>query len=327
MGTRVEYITFSLLDYCVKSIRLIARSGQANFHRFVYEPLEYAGWESKHSKETSKNMIRRIDLYEEQGNAHTIGPLCKRLISRGLSESLKDLGDACLFFLEKMRYNPPVLRSREALDFVNILLPHFKRFDELNLARSANLFEKKLESVSDEEIVRAYRPLELGKYKIKVRLRQAAYDLFRRIKIAHQLNDYSRCQKLISAYLIKFGDTPDNNREQVDELIKALTKREPDFKTELMDSIAITLYFEILNGITGNDLRQTIQGIRKYFFIFQGDENTRHFMEIDSLEKKLYSIMDKKNLWETLRAEREKEKSATEKKAGPGFTKAAGKVG
>jgi hypothetical protein len=305
MKQLIKNLSLPLIDYGIKSTRLIALSGERNFYKYIHLPLDYAGWERHQKNETSKNLIERINKSNDKSTYHTISPLCKRLISLALTESLKDLGDACIFFYEKMRYYPIVMQSQEAIEFFNILYTHYKEFDSKNHKQRSIEFENKLNQLSNIELQDAFKPVELGRYKIKVKFQKEAAELFKKIYLAHKQNNIPRCQKLISTYLIKFAGHQENNREQVENLIDAFSSRDSDFRNELNDSMAIMIYFEVLAGITENNLKKTIQAVRKYALIFQGNPDIRHYLEIDALEKKLYRIIEEKNLWESLSESRD----------------------
>ena len=305
MKQEIKYLSLPLIDYGIKSTRLIALSGKRNFFNYVREPLDFGGWERHQKNETSKNLIERINRSDDKSTYHTIGPLCKRLVSLALTESLKDLGDACVFFYEKMRYYPIVMKSQEAVEFFNILYPHYKEFESKNQEIKILEFETKLNQLSRDELQDVYKPVELGRYKIKIKFQKEAAELFKKIFLAHKQNNVPRCQKLISTYLIKFASHQEDNRDQVENLIDAFTARISNFRNELNDSMAIMLYFEILAGITENDLRRTIHAIRKYALIFQGNPNVKHYIEIDALEAKLYKMIEEKNLWDSLRETKE----------------------
>ena len=67
-----------------------------------------------------------------------------------------------------------------------------------------------------------------------------------------------------------------------------------------MDSAAIIIYHEILKSIKEHDLNRAVKFISKYAILFRGNPDTPNFQEVDSFEKKLFQIIDKKNLWESL---------------------------
>ena len=302
MKPQIKLISLPLIDYCIKTLRLLAMTGKKNFVHYVKHPLEYAGWERHTSTETSKDMMHRIDRYDDESSYHTIAPLCKRLVSLSVTEGLKNLGDSCIYFFDKMRYYSKVIRSEEAVDFVNILYSPLTGFEDSQKDKNSRQFEEKLARMSEEDLKKAVAPIELERYKIKVEFQKEAADLFKKISWAVKQDDLPRCQKLISTYLVKFAENRDNNREEVENLIGAFDARIPGFRKELEESMSIALYFEILAGITENNLRRTIMGIRKYAFIFQGNPEIKNYLEIDALEKKLYHIIDEKNLWDELTA-------------------------
>jgi len=128
----------------------------------------------------------------------------------------------------------------------------------------------------------------------KAGLSKNASKLFDFIIKAEKQNDLVRCRRLISDYIIENCGIEDNNFEQVYRVIERLNKQNKNFETEINDSIAIVLYYDLIEGITSNNLKKAINAIRGYALIFKGDENTMHFYRVDSLEKKLYTIFEKK---------------------------------
>ena len=142
MQKTIAYITLPLIDYFIKTVRLLAVSGKTTFSKYVFDPLDYAGWERKSISETSKKMMKHIDGLNDESTITTIGPWCKKMLSLSKTESLKDLGDASIYFFEKMRMYPSLMRNTEALEFCSILYPGFRKFEEINNLNSANKFEK-----------------------------------------------------------------------------------------------------------------------------------------------------------------------------------------
>jgi hypothetical protein len=295
-------VPVAVSDDLVKIIRLLAMTGKKLFLKYLFQPLDYAGWKRRASNETTRKLMERIDrALTEDSAVHTIGPLGKRLISAAMNESLSALGDACIFFLERMPMHSKISTARESLEFVQILYPPLNEFHGIHKNRSERIFEEGLQNISDNDLKMAFQPVDLDRYKIKVEMQRQAVDLFHRIVIANRNEDLARCRKLIAAYLIAYGDQANNNRDEVDKLIDALEKRDDGFRQALLDNIAINLYYDIQKSITQGNIKRTIMGIRKYAHIFEGNPDIRYFNEIDGLEQKLYRLISEKDLWNDLK--------------------------
>ena len=299
---QLSKVPLVLADDLIKTIRLLAMTGKKLFHQHLFEPIDYAGWELKNSNINSRTLMERINqACEREESVHTAGPLGKRLISVALTENLSAIGDSSIFFLEKMTQFSQIATTREAIEFVKIIFPALKEFGDAHKNKSELLFEESLKNLSQDDFKSAFAPVDLGKQNVKIHVQREAYILFEKIKSANLRDDIARCRKLISAYLIKFADQEDNNRDEVEKLISAFEKKEEGFRRQVQDVMALALYYQIIGGITEGDLKKAIRGIRKYAFIFQGDPDNLYFLEIDNLEKKLYAIIKEKDLWKELK--------------------------
>ena len=200
-----------------------------------------------------------------------------------------------------MSQSSVVSASKEAVEFVQTIYEPLSKFRDIHQNRSEQIFEDSLANISTADLKEAFQPVDLGKHKIKVEVQRQALQLFQKIKYANKDEDLPRCLKLIAAYLIKYGDAENNNREEVDRLIEAFQTKDENFKQALEDNIAINLFYTIQKSITEGDLKRTIEGIRKYAHIFEGNPDVKYFQEIDVLEQKLYRLITAKDLWKELK--------------------------
>lgn len=296
---RMGKISISEAENLVKLIRLLATSGKSNFHNYLISPLLYASWKREYSAEKSHRMMSRIERQAEE-HTNTVAPHCKRLIGEALTENASAVGNSCIFFLEmSIRYHE-VASAPETLEFAQIIEPGLRKFEAILTKKTSEDFEVKLADMTPEQIEEAFRPVELGRKEETVKLNQQARILFEKIKQANQREDMAACRKLIANYLIRFAEEEDNNREQIEQLIDALERRDSSFRKELHDFMAIDLFYRISQGIAASDLRKTIQAIKKYAFIFEGDSKALYHKDIDRLEKKLYSMIREKGLMKQL---------------------------
>ncbi|MFB5649015.1 hypothetical protein ACE5IS_00065 [Leptospira wolffii] len=304
MAEKRTSIPQDLAQELVKTIRLLAMSGKKNFRKYLFDPFVYAGWEKEksHSALAASKMIDKIQ--EDSRNPsylHTIPHHCKRLVSQGLQESLSALGDSCIFFLEKMQEDPNISFSPEALEFVGVLEKPLKEFAKLTSNNNEKLFEDSIRNFSKEELKSAFEPVKLDGTRQKVYLDTEVHTLYQQILAAAKVNNLVRCKKLLSRYLINYSDSETYSEQEVENLLDALSKRENGFRETLKDSLAIELYYTITRGIMEGNAKKAIQGIRKYAHIFEGDPNTKYYYEIDALERKLYAIIQSKDLMKELR--------------------------
>lgn len=296
VNTKVPVTTAETM---IKMIRLLAASGRQPFKTYLYDPLFYAGWKRDYSAETAARMMNRIEKLDG-AQITTIATHCKRMVAQALTENFSTLGNAAIFFFEAMIRHTSVATSPEAIEFASILTEPLNQFEAKQEQVISDGFAKRLTASSKETLREIIAPVELGRRDNTVKLKGEARILFEKIKRANQKEDLPTCRKLISSYLIRFAEAEDNNRDEIESLINAFEKKEPGFRNELQNYIAINLYYQISKGISDSDLRVTIRSIRKYAFIFQGNPLIPYHREIDRLERKLYDIIREKDIMNEL---------------------------
>lgn len=292
-----DRIPVSKAESLAKMIRLLARSGKKNFHKYLYQPLIAAGWEGGVTSESSSRIMRRIDqMQTDSSRIQSIPLLSKRMIASALREDFSRLGNSVLYFLEMIIRHGEVAASGEALNLIQVLQDPLREFEEVAREQTKKKFERDLEESSSQTIREAYSPVLLGRNKELVEVQEEARILFEKIKAANKRQDLNACRKLISAYLIKYAEEEQNNRDEIEKLIEAFESRESGFRKILHETMAINLYYQITKGISDANLKQTIRGIKKYAFIFQGNPDVPYHRDIDRLESYLYDIIRKKGL-------------------------------
>jgi hypothetical protein len=283
-------------------IRLLAMTGKKAFHKYLFQPISYAAWEGPKQKWSSRKYMEKIaeDL-NEISRLNTIAPNCKRMICQAMTENPSALGDTCIFFLEAIQREPIVSSSVESIEFVKIIERSLKEFGEIQATRSEKLFEEGIESFSPEELQEVFKPIKLDSHLEKVHLDREILTLYQQIMAASKSGNLQRCKKLLSSYIIRFKDQESYSEDQVDKLMHALEKRESGFQEELKNSMAIEIYYQLTKSILEKNLKRSIIMIRKYAHIFEGDQNTPYFLEIDKMERTLYKIIAEKGLMEDLK--------------------------
>lgn len=302
---KIAKVPAEVAEDLARVIRLLAMTGRRLFLNHLYNPLDFHGWKRRAGNETVRRLMEHIDrAISQPGSVHTAGPLARRMISAAMNDSLSALGDATIYFLQLMQRSSKVASSPDSIEFVQAIYAPLVEFRDMHQQQSERIFEEGLQALSYEDLKAAFQPVQLGRHTELVEMQRQALNLFHRIKLAVQKDDYERCLKLIAHYLINYSDQENNNREEVERLIDALSRRLEGFRASLEERIAIHLFFEIQTSIAANDLRRTIRAIRRYAHIFQGEPTTRYYHEIDSLEQKLYALITRKDLWKDLKNER-----------------------
>jgi hypothetical protein len=304
MTNKRAFIPQDLALELIKDIRLLALAGKKSFKQYLYEPLAYAGWErdKAHLATTAAKIMDKIqedakDIAYEQAIPHH----CKRLVSHAISESLSALGDACIFFLERIQEIPTLAQAEEACDFVLILEGPLKKFAKQTSAANEQKFEDSIQSLTLDDMKDAFDTVRLDGTRKKVFLEKTIHNLYQQVLMATKSNNLARCRKLLSQYILTYHESEIYNKSEVETLLTALDKREEGFRKNIWDSLAIEIYYSVTRGILEGNAKKAIQGIRKYAYIFEGDPDSKFYFEIDGLERKLYGIIQTKDMMKDLR--------------------------
>ncbi len=286
----------------IQNIRLLALNGKSSFRRYLFDPLYNAGWYNDTNRQETERLIARMK--EQASNPsffHTIAPQCKRIVCYSMAEDFSALGNSSIFFLEYIQSNRSVAMSPESVEFTGIIREPLNDFIRMNSENNEKLFLEAVTSARKDDILTAFEPVKLDSTAEKVKLDSEIRRLYNNIQIASRHQNIPKCRKLLSTYIIKYSDNRDYARDDVEKLVEALTRREPGFDTELRNTIAIDLYYRIRKSVHNGDIKTTIQAIRKYGYIFEGDPEAKHFYDIDKLERILYKIISERGLWKNLK--------------------------
>jgi len=288
----------------VKNIRILALNGKTNFRKFLFNPLYEAGWYNDTSRQSTAKLIERMkEQSSDPSSVHTIAPQCKRLVCFAMAEGYSALGNCSIFFLEKIQWDQQVAQSNESIEFTGIITPPLNEFMQLNSENNEKLFTEAVSSAKKDDILTAFEPVKLSSGSVKVQLDSEIKRLYNNIQIASSYRNIPKCMKLLSTYIIQYSDTDDYAKEDVEKLVDAMSKREPGFDADLKKTMAIDLYYRIRKSVHDGDISTTIQAIRKYGYIFEGDSSAKHFYDIDRFERILYKIITEKGLWKELKKE------------------------
>jgi hypothetical protein len=283
-----------------RQVRLLAQSGKSNFKRFVYDPLFRAAWERR-AGDAQKTLDHLRNEVKNPAYRTTLGPNCKRMVGSAMAENFSILGDTVLFFLEVIQMLPQVGEAREAVEFLAILKAPLAEWQRLNSERSAGRFEQALTSLEESRIAEALEPVKLGANSERGRITGEIQRLYQQILIASRSDNFKRAAQLLSRYMMEYSDTEDYAEKDVRKVIDAMKARDPGFEDFLNQLLANDLYFRISQGIMKGDLKVAVRMIRKYAMIFEGNASIRYYYEIDRLERMLYNVISRKDLWKTMK--------------------------
>lgn len=281
-------------------VRLLAQSGKTHFKKCLYDPLFAAAWERK-AGDARKMLEHLRSQVKNPAYRTTLGPNCKRMIGAALAENLSVLGDCVLFFLEVIQVVPQVGDSPEAVEIMTLLRPPLIEWQKEQAERSASLFDRELNNMQDSDIAAALEPVKLGVTEERARITDEIQRLYQQILVASRSDNFKRAAQLLSRYMIEYSDAENYAEKDVRKVIDALNARDKTFAAALNSLLATDLYYRISQGIMKGDLKVAVRMIRKYAMIFEGDANIRYYYEIDRLERMLYNVITKKDLWKVLK--------------------------
>jgi hypothetical protein len=281
-------------------VRLLAQSGKVDFKKYLYDPLYGAGWERK-AVDARKTLEHLRGEIKNPAYRTALAPNCKRMVGAALSENFSVLGDCALFFLEVIQIVPQVGDAGEAAEFVNLLKKPLGEWQKLQNDRSASMFEQELDGMADAQLAEALEPVKLGVTEERARITAEIQRLYQQILVASRSDNFKRAAQLLSRYMMEYSDAENYAEKDVRKVIDALKLRDPTFEISLNALLATDLYYRISQGIMKGDLKVAVRMIRKYAMIFEGNSEIRYYYEIDRLERMLYNVITKKDLWKQLK--------------------------
>ncbi len=301
METKLK-VPAALAQEYITTVRLLAQSGKGAFTRYLYDPLQNAGWINDSTGQGARRQMERIDIEAKDPSfLHTIAPKCKRVIMCAMEESLPVLGESVIFFFNKMQVHTKISSSPEAVQFIDILHNPFKSFQTHTAEKSGSLFKEAISRIDDRTLQSALEPVKLGTSADKVKLDSEIKRLYDNIFLASKYNNIPKCRRLLSNYIIRYSDDEEYAKDNVDRLVEAMNKRNQGFADGLKEAIAIELNYRITQGVLNGDVAAAVRGIRKYGYIFEGNSDTKFFYEIDKLERILYQMITEKKMWDVLK--------------------------
>lgn len=281
-------------------VRLLASAGKTPFKKYLYDPLYRAGWER--SAGDARKMLDHLKAEVKNPAYRTaLAPNLKRMVGAALAENFSVLGDTCIFFLEVIQMLPQVGEKGEGAEYMRILKLPLASWQKENNEASASRFERELDQVDDKQIAEAFEPVKLGVTEERARITGEIQRLYQQILIAARSDNFKRAAQLLSRYMMEYSDAEDYAEKDVRKVIEALKARDKSFEVSLNTLLATDLYYRISQGIMKGDLKVAVRMIRKYAMIFEGNAEIRYYYEIDRLERMLYNVITKKDLWKVLK--------------------------
>ncbi|MBL8035556.1 MAG: hypothetical protein JNJ69_17775 [Leptospiraceae bacterium] len=281
-------------------LRLLAQAGKTHFKKYLYDPLYRAGWERK-AAEARKVLDHLRNEVKNPAYRKALPPNCKRMIGAAMAENFSVLGDCALFFLDVIQNLPQIAEAPESVEFIGILKAPLGEWQQVHNERSAYLFDRELNNLQDSQIAEAFEPVKLGVTEERARITAEIQRLYQQILVASRSDNFKRAAQLLSRYMIEFSDAENYAEKDVRKVVDALSARDKTFNESLNAMLATDLYYRITQGIMKGDLKIAVRMIRKYAHIFEGNPEIRYYYEIDRLERMLYNVITKKDLWKTLK--------------------------
>ena len=304
MREPITVIRPHLIDNYTRIIQSLARGGRLVYHRYLIEPIQ--NWPNAVMPQESLERLNELIHKAKRERKKNLPLLYKMAIVRSVAPDRFDLavpGNLSLAFLKEMKTDDRVMTSDEAREFVNLLRDPFKEFSDREFVRLNKKFEEEIASadrVEVEELIRMREGEDEARMRLEEEVRKSADEIL--AMVPH--NNLADIKRRITVFLIKFAEpSVPNLHAAIDQAFTALQRHHPKIQKEVMDSAAVIIYHEILKAIQNNDLRKAISYLGKYAVLFRGDPTTPNYREVDSFEKKFFTLIEERNLWERLREE------------------------
>lgn len=284
----------------MKIIRNLAAHGRNLYHKYLIVPLGV--WSGTKPAENMEYYLEQLEETADKDSAAERAAAYKNVIIRSVQRDQFDLtlpGNLCRDFLRDMAEWSELAYTAEANQLFSVLSRPFSEFSKYESEKLTDKFVREIAADENEEKIVA--ALEKTKRKneqainaFRAEARQKANEIASSVRTT---GDEELKRSLVSYYLtFSASEIPDMHLA-VNPLIEAIDRKRPGFAGEILDSVAVVIYREIMNAIQKNDLKKAIILISKYTVIFRGDPSTKYYLEVDAFERRLFDIIDKKDLW------------------------------
>lgn len=296
----ITTIRSPLIDNFLRIIQSLAKRGRKAYHEYLIDPL--SSWSTSIPTEPMERLMSLLEQ-AQTGRSKKLPLLYKMSIVKAVAPDQFDLslpGNLSMNFLKSMKLEQRVALSDEAIEFVNILKDPFKEYSDHEFIRMNKKFEEEISSVDVvevEKLIKAHEGEEMAAREIDEES-QKSLDRIREMIRSAALPDIKRA---VIVYLLKYADPSMPNRHlAVRNVVAPLELKNKTFMAEVMDSAAVIIYHEILKAIKDNNMLHAVKNIGTYAVLFRGNPETPNYREVDSFEKKFFTIIEERNLWDRI---------------------------
>lgn len=297
----IEQIRLPLINNYIKLIRSLASYGRNYYQKYLIQPL--STWSKTDIQEEVSEILAQIEQIKKTKKFDAIPVLYKKAITKSVAPDQFDMslpGNVALSFLKEMKENADIALSTEAKQFVSILYKPFKDFSDYQFKKANQQFKDEIGKADDEKVValaEISRAEQVDIEKEKAEAERKFKAIERHVKTLNS----SDLKKNIMAFLLQVATPKDPKLHHlIFPLMKRVEPMNPGFFKDTMDSLAVLIYFEVVKSIKSNDLKKTLKLISKYTVLFRGNPSTPNYNEIDSFEKNFFSLIDARNLWDSI---------------------------
>jgi len=302
MSMTINIINLPLIDNYLRIIRSLARRGRNNYQTFLVQPL--SKWGKFVPAESLDKLLTLLNQAEEN-RSKKLPLLYKMALVKSVAPDQFDLsipGNISLNFLKSMKDIPKVVEADEAREFVNLLVDPFKEYSEKEFLRMNNKFEKDINTADTLEVEKLLKIRE-GEIQEKEKYFESSKKEIEDIENLLKSNNLKEMRKSIISYLLKFSvpSFPDCHLA-INKIFESIKDKfdHDHFEKEIMQTIAVIIYHEILKAIKDKKMDKSVQYIGKYTVLFRGNPDTPNYQEVDSFERKFYSLIEERNLWDKI---------------------------
>ncbi len=297
---KIQIIHLPLIDHYSRIIKSLAEKGRNDYIDFFIKPL--SAWSIRIPVESLEELSRLIDEAEIK-QTKRLPLLYKMALLRAVEPSQLNLtipGSLALRFLRGMKADRGTASSQEAIEFVNILNRPFMEYSNREFKLLNRKFADDMAAIDTLEVKKMIEAREYRERLDRELRTESAKTVEDLIKLASSPGSHE-FKKAVMRYLLKFSDpsTPDRHYE-IDRVFQQISKDSAELKSEIYNSTAVVIYHEILKSIKKHQLSRAVKYIGKYTVLFRGNPDTPNYKEVDSFEKKFFTIIESRNLWESI---------------------------
>ncbi len=287
---------FATINEFINTIRRLARSGRSGYNNYLIKPLTTWG---DPAGDDFNNLKTRINIERRRQSPYDLPQLFKKAIIKSVAPDQFDLtetGTLCLDFLKEMKKHSIITQSGESGEFFMLLGEPFRLFRESEFKQASAVFTEGIMTAEDSAVVKLMKRGEDPQYINMKSESDAAIEEIK--KILNEEGNKFRAPSI--HYLIKTANPgfPDLHRD-LQTLFSRAGLPEQTY-SEILKATAVVIYHEIIKSVKEGSLKRAVSLISKYTVLFRGKSDTPHYMEVDNFEKNLFSVIEKKNLWDAI---------------------------